>query len=143
MHREELWREIHAERSGVAEAETSPDSQDAFAAELTEAAYPIALKYGVLGSSLDLELGESVYANYNFDKKTYTKVSADNYQQQVKLLQEAKQKSPELKICSLDYADPADDDAIKEIYKTERANGFTPYVATIGLDRVIQEPETP
>jgi hypothetical protein len=29
---------------------------DTFAAELTEAAYPIALKYGVLGSSLDLEL---------------------------------------------------------------------------------------
>jgi hypothetical protein len=29
---------------------------DAFAAELTDAAYPIALKYGVLGSSLDLEL---------------------------------------------------------------------------------------
>jgi hypothetical protein len=29
---------------------------DAFAAELTQAAYPIALKYGVLGSSLDLEL---------------------------------------------------------------------------------------
>jgi hypothetical protein len=29
---------------------------DTFAAELTEAAYPVALKYGVLGSSLDLEL---------------------------------------------------------------------------------------
>jgi len=29
---------------------------DTFAAELTDAAYPIALKYGVLGSSLDLEL---------------------------------------------------------------------------------------
>jgi hypothetical protein len=29
---------------------------DTFAAELTEAAYPIALKYGVLGSSVDLEL---------------------------------------------------------------------------------------
>jgi hypothetical protein len=29
---------------------------DTFAAELTQAAYPIALKYGVLGSSLDLEL---------------------------------------------------------------------------------------
>lgn len=27
-----------------------------FAAELTDAAYPIALKYGVSGSSLDLEL---------------------------------------------------------------------------------------
>jgi hypothetical protein len=29
---------------------------DTFAAELTQAAYPIALKYGVSGSSLDLEL---------------------------------------------------------------------------------------
>jgi len=29
---------------------------DTFAAELTVAAYPIALKYGVSGSSLDLEL---------------------------------------------------------------------------------------
>jgi hypothetical protein len=29
---------------------------DTFAAELTRAAYPIALKYGVSGSSLDLEL---------------------------------------------------------------------------------------
>jgi hypothetical protein len=29
---------------------------EAFAAELTDAAYPIALKYGVSGSSVDLEL---------------------------------------------------------------------------------------
>jgi hypothetical protein len=29
---------------------------EAFAAELTQTAYPIALKYGVRGSSLDLEL---------------------------------------------------------------------------------------
>ena len=29
---------------------------DTFAAEVTAATYPIALKYGVLGSSLDLEL---------------------------------------------------------------------------------------
>jgi hypothetical protein len=39
---------------------TTQMSQDAaldtFAAELTDAAYPIALKYGVSGSSLDLEL---------------------------------------------------------------------------------------
>ena len=39
---------------------TTQSDQDAllatFAAELTEAAYPIALKYGVSGSSLDLEL---------------------------------------------------------------------------------------
>jgi hypothetical protein len=29
---------------------------DRFAAELTDAAYPVALKYGVSGSSIDLEL---------------------------------------------------------------------------------------
>ena len=35
----------------------NPESAlDAFAAELTDAAYPIALKYGVSGSSVDLEL---------------------------------------------------------------------------------------
>ena len=32
------------------------DPLDKFAAELTDAAYPIALKYGIAGSSLDLEL---------------------------------------------------------------------------------------
>jgi hypothetical protein len=32
------------------------DALDTFAAELTDAAYPIALKYGISGSSLDLEL---------------------------------------------------------------------------------------
>lgn len=32
------------------------DPLDTFAAELTDAAYPIALKYGIAGSSLDLEL---------------------------------------------------------------------------------------
>jgi hypothetical protein len=36
---------------------TNPEAAlDAFAAELTDAAYPIALKYGVSGSSVDLEL---------------------------------------------------------------------------------------
>jgi hypothetical protein len=32
------------------------DPLDTLAAELTDAAYPIALKYGIAGSSLDLEL---------------------------------------------------------------------------------------
>ncbi len=40
--------------------QVSDSEQDAdlvrFAAELTDAAYPVALKYGVSGSSIDLEL---------------------------------------------------------------------------------------
>ena len=57
VHREELWREIHAEGSDVAHAETGKDSLDAFAAELSDAAYQIALRNGLANSWVDLELG--------------------------------------------------------------------------------------
>ena len=39
----------------VSDSEQDADL-DRFAAELTDAAYPVALKYGVSGSSIDLEL---------------------------------------------------------------------------------------
>ncbi len=57
VHREELWREIHANDTDVAEAETIPDSLDAFAAELSDAAYQVALRHGQVDSWIDLELG--------------------------------------------------------------------------------------
>jgi carbon storage regulator len=57
VHREELWRKIHAEGSDVAEAEPTPDFLDAFAAVLSDAAYQIALRHGPVDSWIDLELG--------------------------------------------------------------------------------------
>jgi carbon storage regulator len=57
VHREELWREIHAEGSDIAEAEITPDSLDALAAELSDAAYQTALRSGLAASWVDLELG--------------------------------------------------------------------------------------
>jgi carbon storage regulator len=57
VHRDELWREICAEGFAAAEAATAPDSSDEFTAELTDAAYQIALRRGLVGSWLDLELG--------------------------------------------------------------------------------------
>src|SRR5580693_5776677 len=56
VHREELWREMRAEGSGFAEAEPAQDSLDAFAAELSDAAYQIALRHGLPDSWVDLEL---------------------------------------------------------------------------------------
>ncbi len=56
VHREELWREIHAEGSGVAETEPAQNPLDAFAAELSDAAYQIALRHGLPDSWVDLEL---------------------------------------------------------------------------------------
>jgi endo-alpha-1,4-polygalactosaminidase (GH114 family) len=86
-------------------------------------------------------LGESVYTDYNFDKKKYSKVDADTNAQQLKWLNEAKQENPKLKIYTLDYAEPADTNTIRDIYKTERSNGFIPYVATVGLDKLVEEPK--
>ncbi|HVC92903.1 MAG TPA: carbon storage regulator [Pirellulales bacterium] len=57
VHREELWREIHAIGADVGEAETTSDSLDAFAAELSDAAYQVALRNGPVDSWIDLELG--------------------------------------------------------------------------------------
>ena len=56
VHREELWRAIHAEGSDVAEAETTPDSADELAAELSDAAYQVALRHGLKRTWIDAEL---------------------------------------------------------------------------------------
>jgi hypothetical protein len=95
-----------------------------------------------LASSLDMELGESVYADYNFEKKTYGLVKAEDYQEQVTLLKAGQKLNPQLKIYTLDYAQPSDAKAIAAIYRTERANGFIPYVATVGLDQLVAEPDS-
>jgi endo-alpha-1,4-polygalactosaminidase (GH114 family) len=100
--------------------------------------------YGLLpkvGDSITMELGESMYTDYNFDKKIYEKVQASSYQEQVDLLKKAQQANPHLKIYTLDYANPSDTPVLLDIYKTERANGFIPYVATIGLDQLVEEPK--
>jgi carbon storage regulator len=57
VHREELWREIHTEDSGVADVEPAKDSLDAFTAELSDAAYQLALRHGLADSWVDLEQG--------------------------------------------------------------------------------------
>jgi endo-alpha-1,4-polygalactosaminidase (GH114 family) len=89
---------------------------------------------------IDMELGESVYTDYDFRAKKYDKVEPDLYQKQVELLQQAKLSNPKLKVYTLDYMDPKNTKAIAEIYQTQRSNGFIPYVATVDLDRVIPEP---
>jgi uncharacterized protein (TIGR01370 family) len=100
--------------------------------------------YGLLpkvANSLDMELGESVYSDYNFERKTYQKVEASAYQEQVQLLKEGQRVNPNLKVYTLDYTKPSNTKAILDIYRTERANGFIPYVATVGLDELVEEPK--
>jgi uncharacterized protein (TIGR01370 family) len=90
---------------------------------------------------IDLHLGESVYADYNFAKKSYGRVKDSDYRRQVEWLQAAKQKNPNLQVMTLDYASPEDQRSLREIYRTQRKNGFVPYVATVKLDRIVPEPK--
>lgn len=94
----------------------------------------------LIGNHIDMVLGECVYADYNFETKVYSKVEPSLYKQQVDILTNAKSTFPHLDIFTLDYWDPADTEGIVDIYKTQRANGFRPYVATIDLKTVIPEP---
>lgn len=89
---------------------------------------------------IDMVLGESVYADYDFEKKQYGKVDDATYRQQVEILQGAARRQPNLKVLTLDYWDPADKARIAEIYKVQAANGFSPYVATVELDRLVEGP---
>lgn len=93
-----------------------------------------------VADSLDILLGESVYTKYDFQTKSYKKVSPDDYKWQVEKLNQAREVNPLIQIFTLDYWDPEDKEFIKEIYRLERENGFIPYVSTIDLQRVIPEP---
>lgn len=99
--------------------------------------------YGLLpevAPFINILLGESVYTTYDSDRGVYRLLPADEYRAQVGLLKDAKKSNPKLRICSLDYWDPTDLEGIRRIYRQQRANGFEPYVATIGLDRILAEP---
>lgn len=90
---------------------------------------------------IDMVLGESVYADYDFETKKYGKVDDATYRQQVEILQGAARRQPNLKVLTLDYWDPSDAAGIAEIYKVQAANGFSPYVATVELDRLVPGPQ--
>ncbi len=102
--------------------------------------------YGLLehvGAEIDAVMGESVFSTYDFEQKKYRLVDPATYRLQLRWLKEAMRRRPELQVLTLDYWDPSDAEGVRRIYKEERANGFLPYVATIDLARVVDEPRIP
>ena len=94
-----------------------------------------------VSSDIDMVLGESVFADYDFEKKVCQRVEEKLYLQQVEMLKSAQSRSPGLQVMTLDYWDPDDHEGILEIYTEQRQNGFVPYVATIDLDILVPEPK--
>ncbi len=94
-----------------------------------------------VASVITMEMGESIYTDYNFETKTYQKVHENLFLEQVKQLKKVQKEHPHLILFSLDYWDPQDVDGIREIYKTERSHGLIPYVATLDLQTLVPEPK--
>ncbi|HFC53247.1 MAG TPA: hypothetical protein ENJ43_02310 [Gammaproteobacteria bacterium] len=93
-----------------------------------------------VAGDIDIVLGESVYADYDFGSESYKRVPQQLYQAQLAYLKQAQRINPRLKVFTLDYWEPDDERGIAEIYRAQRANGFVPYVATVALDRIVSEP---
>ncbi len=93
-----------------------------------------------VAGDIDIVLGESMYADYDFESKSYQRVPQPLYQQQLAYLKDAVRLNPALKVFTLDYWEPHDQEGIAAIYREQRANGFIPYVATVALDRIVPEP---
>lgn len=94
-----------------------------------------------VAKDIDMELGESVYTDWNPDKKTYELVAAPLYKKNVQVLKDAKKVNPNLEIYTLDYWNLNDKAGVKKIYQVERENGFFPYVSTMDLTQVAPEPK--
>ncbi|MFC3226854.1 endo alpha-1,4 polygalactosaminidase [Marinibaculum pumilum] len=94
-----------------------------------------------VADAVDYVLGESVRTDYDFETKEYGWVPEDLYQEQVRILDGARRANPALHILTLDYWYPEQTDTIARIYEIERGNGFSPYVATVELDRLVPEPK--
>lgn len=91
-------------------------------------------------SHIDVALGESVYSTFDFERKEYRLVAPETYRLQVRWLQEAARRRSGLRVFTLDYWNPADPAGIAKIYREERANGFAPYVTSVDLTNVVNEP---
>lgn len=89
---------------------------------------------------IDYVLGESVFTDYDFATKRYGIVPRELYLQQVRLLKAAQARRPALQVFTLDYWNPTDEPGIARIYAEQRQNGFSPYVSTIELDRIVPGP---
>ncbi len=89
---------------------------------------------------IDYLLGEAMASRWNFTAKHYELLSDSDWAWQAGRLRAAQVQNPALSLMTLDYWDPADTKQVAALYARERAAGFSPYVATLALDRLVPEP---
>ena len=94
-----------------------------------------------IAPSIDIVLGESVVTTFTADAdQPYARRTDEDINWQVDALLDAQRRNPRLQVFTLDYWDPSDTDGLRRIYREQRARGFSPYVSTRALDRLVEEP---
>ncbi len=93
-----------------------------------------------IAPKIDYLLGEAMASRWNFTAKHYELLSDSDWDWQAGRLRAAQVRNPALTLTTLDYWDPADTKQVAALYARERAAGFSPYVATLALDRLVPEP---
>ena len=89
---------------------------------------------------IDYLLGEAMASRWSFTAKRYELLSDSDWAWQAGRLRAAQARNPALTLTTLDYWNPADTKQVAALYARERAAGFSPYVATLALDRLMPEP---
>lgn len=85
-------------------------------------------------------LGESMLADADPASGASVLVDARLHADSVERVRRVHQRHEQLELYTLDYWDPADAPGVSRLYQRQRELGFSPYVATLALDRIIQEP---
>ena len=93
-----------------------------------------------VAADLDMVLAESIFTQYDFKTKKYTRVQDSHYRSIVDLLKKQDDVNPRLRFYSLDYWPLEDAAGVRAIYAAQRENGLVPYVATLDLNKLVAEP---
>ena len=94
-----------------------------------------------IADSVDYLLAESILVNYDFENGDHKLFSDDVYQNYIAQIEEIKKHAPHLYIMTLDYWNMDDTETVKTIYERQRQQGFAPYVSTIELNNIFEEPQ--
>lgn len=87
-----------------------------------------------LGDLVSVVLAEDVMSRFNFRSNEYELVPEAQQKQTVTLLKGMQKTFPHLEIWSLNYWRESDLSFMREIAKAQKAQGFTPYVASYSLN---------
>lgn len=94
-----------------------------------------------VADKIDMVMAETVYTDWQPGKKRPVMQSAEERDAIVSVMREAQKISPSLKLYSLDYWPQKEKKKIREIYAAQRSLGFVPYVSTLDLQSIYEEPK--